>query len=105
MYRLIWKSKIPRIIKWLLYILLTITIIYWIIIMAYKLLDLMRRFLHFVSDKKNWWTFVCCVCILLIGTFIVAQFVLGLDPMGKFINSIKETIDNIRNGIGEAIKG
>ena len=73
--------------------------------MAYKLLDLMRRFLHFVSDKKNWWTFVCCVGILLIGTFIVAQFVLGLDPMGKFINSIKETIDNIRNAIGEAIKG
>lgn len=105
MYRLIWKSKIPRIIKWLLYVLLTITIIYWIIIMAYKLLDLMRRFLHFVSDKKNWWTFVCCVCILLIGTFIVAQFVLGLDPMGKFINSIKEMIDNIRNSIGEAIKG
>ena len=105
MYRLIWKSKIPRIIKWLLYILLSITIIYWIIIMAYKLLDLMRRFLHFVSDKKNWWTFVCCVCILLIGTFIVAQFVLGLDPIGKFINSIKEMIDNIRNSIGEAIKG
>ena len=105
MYRLIWKSKIPRIIKWLLYILLTITIIYWIIIMAYKLLDLMRRFLHFVSDNKNWWTFVCCVCILLIGTFIVAQFVLGLDPVGKFINSIKEMIDNIRNSIGEAIKG
>ena len=105
MYRLIWKSKIPRIIKWLLYILLTITIRYWIIRMGYKLLDLMRRFLHFVSDKKNWWTFVCCVCILLIGTFIVAQFVLGLDPMGKFINSIKEMIDNIRNAIGEAIKG
>ena len=105
MYRLIWNSKIPRIIKWLLYVLLTITIIYWIIIMAYKLLDLMRRFLHFVSDKKNWWTFVCCVCILLIGTFIVAQFVLGLDPMGKFINSIKEMVDNIRNAIGEAIKG
>ena len=73
--------------------------------MSYKLLDLLRRFLHFVSDKKNWWTFVCCVGILLIGTFIVAQFVLGLDPMGKFINSIKETIDNIRNSIGEAIKG
>ena len=105
MYRLINNSKIPRIIKWLLYILLTITIIYWIIIMAYKLLDLMRRFLHFVSDKRNWWTFVCCVGILLIGAFIVAQFVLGLDPMGKFINSIKETIDNIRNAIGEAIKG
>ena len=105
MYRLIWKSKIPRIIKCLLYVLLTITIIYWIIIMAYKLLDLMRRFLHFVSDKKNWWTFVCCVCILLIGTFIVSQFVLGLDPVGKFINSIKEMIDNIRNAIGEAIKG
>ena len=73
--------------------------------MAYKMLDLMRRFLHFVSDKKNWWTFVGCVCILLIGTFIVAQFVLGLDPFGKFINSIKEMIDNIRNAIGEAIKG
>ena len=105
MYRLIWKSKIPRIIKWLLYVLLTITIIYWIIIMTYKLLDLMRRFLHFVSDKKNWWTFVCCVCILLIGTFIVAQFVLGLDPLGKFITSVNETINNIRNSIGNAIKG
>ena len=73
--------------------------------LVYKILELIRRFVHFVSDKRNWWTFVCCVFILLIGTFVVAQFVLGLDPFGKFINSIKEMIDNIRNSIGEAIKG
>lgn len=105
MYRLINNSKIPRIIKWLLYILLTITMIYWIIMLVYKILELIRRFVHFVSDKRNWWTFVCCVFILLIGTFIVAQFVLGLDPLGKFIISVNEMINNIRNSIGNAIKG
>lgn len=105
MYRLINNSKIPRIIKWLLYILLTITMIYWIIMLVYKILELIRRFVHFVSDKRNWWTFVGCVIILLIGTFVVAQFVLELDPLGKFITSVNNMIDNIRNSIGNAIKG
>lgn len=73
--------------------------------LVYKILELIRRFVHFVSDKRNWWTFVCCVFILLIGTFIVAQFVLGLDPLGKFITSVNNMIDNIRNSIGNAIKG
>ena len=105
MYRIISNSNIPKVIKWILYVLLAITMIYWIIILSYRILEIIRRTVHFVSEKRNWWTFVCCIFILLIGTFIVAQFWLGLDPMGKFINSIKEMIDNIRNSIGNAIKG
>ena len=105
MYRLINNSNIPKVIKWLLYILLTITMIYWIIILSYRILEIIRRTVHFVSEKRNWWTFVCCIFILLIGTFLVAQFVLGLDPMGKFITSVNEMIDNIRNNLGNIIKG
>ena len=73
--------------------------------LVYKILELIRRFVHFISDKRNWWTFVCCVFILLIGTFVVAQFVLGLDPIGKFITSVNNMIENIRNIIGNRIKG
>ena len=99
MYRLIRNSNMPSAIKWILYILLAITMIYWIIILTYKILEYTRRFMSFVSEKRNWWTFVCCIFILLIGTFIVAQFVLGLDPFGKFINSIIEKINEIKNNL------
>ena len=105
MYRLIWNSNIPKVIKWILYILLAVTMIYWIIILSYKILEYIRRFLHFISDKRNWWTFVCCIIILLVGTFIVAQFWLDLDPLGKIIIMVKDMIENVRNSIGEAIKG
>lgn len=99
MYRLIRNSNMPTAIKWILYILLAITMIYLIIILTYKILEYTRRFMSFVSEKRNWWTFVCCILILLIGTFIVAQFVLGLDPFGKFINSIIEKINEIKNNL------
>lgn len=99
MYRLIRNSNMPAAIKWILYILLAITMIYWIIILTYKILEYTRRFMSFVSEKRNWWTFICCIFILLIGTFIVAQFVLGLDPFGKFINSIIEKINEIKNNL------
>ena len=105
MYRIIRNSNIPKVIKWILYILLAITMIYWIIMLVYKILELIRRFLHFISDKRNWWTFVGCIIILLIGTFLVAQFILGLDPIGKFITSVNEMINNIRNNLGNIIKG
>lgn len=104
MYRLIWNSNIPKVIKWILYILLAITMIYWIIILSYKTLEYIRRFLHFISDKRNWWTFVCCIIIVIVGGFIVAQFWLGLDPLGKMIIMVKDMIENVRNSIGEAIK-
>ena len=99
MYRLIRNSNMPTAIKWILYILLAITMIYLIIILTYKILEYTRRFMSFVSEKRNWWTFICCILILLIGTFIVAQFVLGLDPFGKFINSIIEKINEIKNNL------
>lgn len=99
MYRLIRNSNMPTTIKWILYILLAITMIYWIIILTYKILEYTRRFMSFVSEKRNWWTFIVCIFILLIGTFIVAQFVLGLDPFGKFINSIIEKINEIKNNL------
>lgn len=105
MYRIISNSNIPKVIKWILYILLAITMIYLIIILSYRILEILRRTVHFVSEKRNWWTFVCCIFILLIGTFIVAQFWLGLDPIGKIITSVNETINNIRNNLGNAIKG
>lgn len=99
MYRLIRNSNIPTAIKWVLYILLAITLIYLIITLTYKILEYTRRFMSFVSEKRNWWTFVCCIFILLIGTFIVAQFIFGLDPFGKFINSIIEKINEIKNNL------
>ncbi len=100
---LINNSNMPKFLKILIYILLTLTLVYWIVWFIYKVLDYLRIFLHFVSDKRNWWTFVGCIVILLIGTFLVAQFVLGLNPIGNFLEWLKSIVNAIRNNIGGAI--
>lgn len=106
MYKLLHNSSLPKIIKVLLYILLTLSCIYLIIILLYKLLEILRIIIHFISDKRNWWTFVVCILIVCIGAFIFAQFFLGLDPYGKFIFYIqslwKDFINSIINLLNSA---
>lgn len=99
MYRWLHNATMPKFLKVLLYILLTITCIYWILIATYKLLEIIRICIHFISDKRNWWTYVTCLLILGIGVLLAAQFLLGLDPIGKMIESIKTAFDDFKRGL------
>lgn len=105
MYKLITNSAMPKWLKVLLNILLTITIIYWLCYSIYKLLDFIRIFLHWASDKRNWWTFLMCLFILGIGSLLLAQFVFGLNPFGKTVQWFIDIFYNTRKIVGGKIAG
>lgn len=100
MYRYLHKSNIPKWLKIIFYILLSITLIYWIIWLIYKGLEYTRKFLHWTTEPRNWWTFLVSILLVLVGSFLMAQFVLGLDPIGKLTKYITEIWGNIINNIG-----
>lgn len=78
MYKIVSNSKLPKFLKILIYILLTLTCIYWIGYFTYKILDFIRIFLNYISSKEHWWAFLICFSILGIGTFLIAEFVFDL---------------------------
>ncbi len=104
MYKLVRESSIPKWLKWLINITLTITCIYWLGYFIYKILESVRRFIHWVSEKRNWWTFLMCLLILGIGILLAAQFYFELDPVGKAIDYIVEQFNNLRDNIANLIK-
>ena len=97
MYRLVSNSKLPRFLKILIYILLTLTCVYWIGYFTFKILDGIRKFLNYVSTKEHWWAFLICIAILGVGTFLIAEFVFELGWWDTIINKIVETYHNIEN--------
>lgn len=103
MYKFINNSKLPKLLKWLINILLTITCVYWLGYLVYLLLDSIRKFIHWTTEPHNWWTFLMCVMIVLVGSLIVAQFALGLDPIGKATIYITEKINSLRESIANLI--
>lgn len=104
MYKRLYNSQLPKWLKLILYILITLTLIYLLCITLYKVLEISRVVIHWVSEKRNWWTFLVCILILLIGSFVIAQCVLGLDPLGAIGNYFIEQWHNLRNAIANFIK-
>ena len=94
----LYKSQLPKWLKILIYVVLTLTLIYWLGLLIYKFLEYLRRFIHWASEKRNWWTFLFSVFLVLVGSFIMAQFVLGLDPWGKFVDWLNSIISLLELG-------
>ena len=100
-----WYSNFPRWLKIVLLIASIITVIYWLGVMIYKILCAIRVMGAFIFEKRNYWTFICCVAILLIGSLIMAQGLLGLDPIGKALNYLSAQLEVLREYIGGFIMG
>ena len=96
MYKIINNSKMPKLLKVLAYILLTLSLVYLIGLVLYKILEALRKFIHWVSEKRNCWTFLVCLLILGVGILLAAQFYFNLDPIGKVINWFKMNINEFR---------
>lgn len=103
MYRMVSNSKLPRVLKVLIYALLTITCVYWLGMMIYKILETIRIFINWTSTRRNWWTFLMCILIVVVGGIIVAQFFLGLNPIGNFLEQMKNWWQEIKADFVEAI--
>lgn len=94
----------PKTLKILLYITITITCIYWLGLLTYKLLELIRFILHLITEKGHWWFVIIVVIGIIIATLLIAQFCFNLNPFGQFGDWIKGNINNFRNWLGDLIK-
>lgn len=100
MYKYLYKTQMPKWLKIIFYILLSITFVYWIIWLIYKGLEYTRRMLHWATEKRNWWTFLVSILLVLFGSLIMAQCVLGLDPIGKATKYLLDIWEKIINSVG-----
>ena len=105
MFKWISNSRLPRIVKWLLYVVLVLSCVYWIGWFVFKILDGTRKLIHWITESRNWWTFIVCILIVAIGVFLAAQFYFGLDPIGKLQAWFSENIQTFRYWLGDLISG
>lgn len=89
-------DRLPKAIRIIYYILLAITLVYWLYRFIRMILDLIQKIGSFMFDKRNYYTFVICLLILCIGVLIASQFIFGLDPIGKLGNWIVDRWNDFR---------
>lgn len=88
-------SNLPKPLKILYYIVLFGTLIYALFLLLQWFFKTVRVIGEFTFKPQNYWAVVLCLFVLAIGTLIVAQFVLGLNPVGKAWNWIENLFESI----------
>ena len=73
--------------------------------MTYKIICDIRVIGAFIFEKRNYWTFLCCILILVLGGLLLAQYYFKLDPFGKIVEQVSNLFNQIRGNIGDLIKG
>ena len=104
MYKLIRESdKLPNWVKILLDILLTITLVYLIGFMVYKILDIFRLFLNTMTEKKVYWIALAIVTICAITTLCILEFTTEVKPFTIMGNWFVDRFNDVRNSIADVI--
>jgi len=89
-------NRLPKVLRILYYIVLFLTFIYLIYRFFEWFLVTVQKIGSFIFEPRNYWAAVLSICILLIGAFVLAQFILGLDPVGnviKWFNDLYQTLE------------
>lgn len=101
--KILWIKRLWIVLpSWLKNILIGISIItmaYWVLWAIYKALDLVRSLLHWFTDERTFNAFLLIVVALSVGAFVYAQFVLGLDPFGKFVEFITPYYEELKQSL------
>lgn len=100
-----WYNRLPSAIRFILLVFSIITLVFWLGVFVYKIIDTARKLIHWLTDSRNWWTFVVCILILGIGILLASQFVFNLDPVGKVVNWFNETKDGVKEWLINLIEG
>lgn len=98
-------NKMPKPIRVIYYILLTLTLIYWLYRFIAGVLTLIQKLGSFIFEKRNYYTFIVCLLILTVGILLASQFLFNLDPFGKACNWFVEKWNNIRQWCAGVIGG
>lgn len=84
-----WYKCLPKWIRIIVEILLVLTMVYFIMILLYKIWDTIGKIIHFLSDRRNWWTYSIAVLIVVVGGLIVAQMIGEWKPFTELIEWAK----------------
>ena len=96
-------SRLPKWLRVILILLSIITVVYWLGFIIYKLLCAIRAVGAFIFETRNYWTFLACILILIIGSLLIAQFILGLDPWGNVVNWVIDRWNDFKGLLIEAL--
>ncbi len=99
--RLIYKigEHLPKWLRVIYYIIIAITFIYIVYRFLEWALKTLQKLGAFIFEPRNYWAAVMSVFIVLLGVFIAAQFILGLDPVGNTIEWIEQVYKNAVGGL------
>lgn len=76
---------LPKPLRIIYYLVLFLTLVYLLYRLVEWVLKTIQKLGYFLFDPRNYWTMVLSIFTVLVFSFILAQFVLGLDPVGKVI--------------------
>ncbi|MFH2116462.1 MAG: hypothetical protein ABII85_00270 [Bacillota bacterium] len=90
-------DRLPKIIRILYYIVLFLSMIYFIYRFFEWFLKSFQKLGAFIFEPKMYWALVVCFFALIIGAFILAQFILGLDPVGHFTKWLENLLITLKS--------
>lgn len=97
-------GRLPNWLTNLLNILLALTIIYGIIRLSLELLEMFRKFIYWLFEKRNFYILLVACLVAVLGGLIIAQ-VNGTPIIENVKQFIIDKINSIRVLIGNNIKG
>lgn len=97
--RIMGNERLPRWMKWILVVLVCLSCVY----IAYKLIDGTRAIIHYVTSKEHFWMVMLCGLILVVGTFLVGEYVFDLGWKETLLEFINGKIEFVKNFIREKI--
>jgi hypothetical protein len=92
-------DRMPKWLRILYYIVLFGTLVYVLVWLIAKLLVGIQKLGHTLFSPSWYWPIITSLFILAVGTFIVAQFILGLDPWESFTTWIENSVIKLFGGV------
>lgn len=107
MYKWVRDSRMPLIMKVIVYVMISVTLVYWLGWIVYKVIELCRKIVHWISKRENFWAIIL-VSIILVGIYLVREEIKGDKPITQLIEQVKNygriLIEYVKAVI-ESIKG
>ena len=98
-------NKLPKGLRVVIYVLLGLTVVFWVLFLLAQILEVVRKVVHWMSQKSVFWTGFYALVILCVGTFLVAEFVLHLGWWDKLVTFFTNWFNVVREFIGGKISG
>ena len=97
MFHLIKGCNMPKWLKVVLYVLLSITLVYVIGLVIYKVLEAIRWLLHAMTEKKIWWVSVCIIFVLSLIFAIILEKTSDIKPFTLLYEWLLSVLNSIKN--------